>query len=161
MRLQLLSEYGGTWIDSTIYCTGRKIEHIMSLPLFVFKGDLFATPLSNWFIVSDPHNPIIEMTRDLLFTYWKEHDRAIDYFMFHMFFRMSSEAYSDEYSKMPYMSNQPPKEMVRSRYNDYTEEKMKHFVEVSDFHKMTYKHEYGAPPSPSSIYQHILDSYAH
>ena len=157
VRCQLLIEHGGTWIDSTVYCTGRKFEDIMRLPLFVFQMKSFACVNSSWFIVSDAHDPIITLTRDLLFEYWKNYDYLIDYFIFHRFFKMATEAYSEEWSKVPYFANSFPHEMQHSMYEDYSDEKMKHFAEVSDFHKLTYV----TPEklTPSSILQHVIDSY--
>lgn len=63
IRIQLLAEHGGTWIDSTVLCTGRKTEHVMHLPLFVFKWDSPIFAASSWFMVSYPHDKIITLTR--------------------------------------------------------------------------------------------------
>lgn len=168
VRLQLLIEYGGTWIDSTVYCTGRSHdEYVMHLPLFVYRGDsplhpLQPTiPISSWFIVSDPHNPILELTQKLQFKYWEDYDYVIHYFFFHMLFRMAARVYIDEYSKIPFMSNNPPHAMQRAMYDDYSDESMKYLAGVSDFHKMTYKLDPCNMPSERSIYQHVIDSYAH
>ena len=37
LRLNLLSTYGGIWIDSTFFCTGKSFEHYMQLPLWSIK----------------------------------------------------------------------------------------------------------------------------
>ena len=159
LRVQLLVEHGGTWIDSTILCTGRKTEYIMHLPLFVFQWDSPIFAASSWFMVSSPHNRIITLTRDLLFEYWKNYDYIMHYFLLHMFMNMAAEAYKSEWEKMPVMSNQPPFHMGDARYDDYSEERMRYFESISDFHKVSYKLKDGIPPSSTSIYQHIIDTY--
>ena len=155
VRAQLLAEHGGTWADSTVFCTGRRHEEIMHLPLFVFQEHHFASASSSWFIVSDPHNPVITLTRDLLFKYWENYDYLMHYFLFHMFFKMASEVYAEEFRKMPYFSNRPPHAMQRAMYEDYSEEKMERFAEMSDFHKLSWKIDPDNQPSASSIFRHV------
>ena len=165
IRLQLLIEHGRTWIDSTVYCTGRDhYEYVMHLPLFAFRDDTPSRPLStlwpaeNWFIVSYPHNPILELTQKLQFQYWKDYDYLIHYFIFYMFFRMAAEAYLDEYNKIPFVSSQPSFAMRNNMYDDYSEKRMKKFEEACDFHKLNHKID-TSRQTPSSILQHVIDSY--
>ena len=73
-----------------------------------------------------------------------------------MFFKMAADVYSDEWDQVPFLSRNPPHEMQFSMYEDYTEEKMKHFREISDFHKLTWKLEPEDIPSDRSIYHHIV-----
>ena len=98
------------------------------------------------------------LTRDLMFRYWKDYDYLMHYFLFHMFFKMATEAFADEWSKVPVFSNQLPHQMQFRMYEDYSDEKMKYFAGISDFHKMTYKIDPDRVPSASSIYQHIAES---
>ena len=59
VRVALLSQYGGVWVDATVYCTADGIpSYISDAQLFVFKdikiplyrkGTIVA---SNWFVVS-------------------------------------------------------------------------------------------------------------
>lgn len=136
----------------------------MHLPLFLYRDDSPSRPLGNWlsiancFIVSDPHDPILELTQKLLFQYWKDYDYAIHYFFFHMFFNMAAEAYIDEYRKMPFMSDQPHQKMSRAMYDDYSDERMRQLTSASDFHKMNHKID-RSRLTPSTILQHVIDSY--
>lgn len=157
IRAELLSKYGGTWIDSTVYCTGRKFGDVTRLPLFVFQQKSFTCIASSWFIVSDANNPVITLTRDLLFDYWKNHKHLIHYFLFHMFFKMSAKAYPDEWQKVPYFLNWPPLEMQYFMYEEYSDERLKYFADRSDFHKLTYRFAPDFMP-PRCIIQSIIDS---
>lgn len=142
-------------------CTGRKTEYVMHFPLFVFKWDSTIFAAFSWFMVSYSHYRIITLTRDLLFEYWKTYDYVMHYFLIHMFLKMAAEAYKDEWENIPYMSNQPPFHMGDARYDEYSPERMSYFESISDFHKISYKLKDGRQPSPTSIFQHVIDTYLH
>lgn len=136
----------------------------MHLPLFAFRDDTPQHPLSvwlsasSWFIVSDPRDPILELTQKLLFQYWKDYDYLIHYFLFHMFFRMAAGAYFERYNKIPFVSNQAPQRMQWEMYDEYSDEKMRQLTSASDFHKMNHKIDRNRL-TPSTILQHVIDSY--
>ena len=155
IRLQLLIEHGGTWIDATLFCTGRKFEYIMHLPFFLFRRTINGG-ITNAFIVSAPDNPILITLRDVLFRYWKDYNYCIEYFCFHMFFDMVSKEYPDMWSNIPFVKNINLYAMFNARYDDYTEEKMKRFREIIDFHKFTYKISPELRSSDKSVYHHIV-----
>lgn len=58
LRLELLIKYGGTWIDSTVLCTGFqdssfKFQNYLEADLFLFqytKQGSIPVSISNWFI---------------------------------------------------------------------------------------------------------------
>jgi hypothetical protein len=83
IRAELLSQYGGIWIDSTVFFTSR-MDNEFSVPLFCFqnwrRGD-DAINLSSWLISSEKNNPIIVLTRDLLYEYWKKYNYLQHYFI--------------------------------------------------------------------------------
>ena len=152
VRLQLLIEHGGTWIDSTVLCTSRKFEYVMHFPLFFFH-------YSNWFMVSAPDNQLLTLVRDLHFMYWKDFNYCMDYYIFPMFFDMAANVYKDDWYNMPFISSRPLLEMSHAMYEEYSEEKMNHFKEISGFHKLTYKIDPKNPPSSSSIYQYVINNF--
>lgn len=151
VRLQLLIKYGGTWIDSTAYCTGYSKE-LFDKPLFVFKNlnsiwyanknkfDMEPIVADNWFITSEIGNPILIMVRDLLFDYWKNHNYLVDYFIFHYFFTMAVRyKYREEFDKIILRSHLNPHLLQYECYKEYDEEKARDIFKQSDFHKLTHK----------------------
>src|SRR5690606_7049264 len=44
------------------------------------------TQISNWFIASRPHDPIIGFQRAALETWWTENEHLPDYFLYHRIF---------------------------------------------------------------------------
>ena len=97
----------------------------------------------------------MKFTRDLLFEYWKRYDYLLHYFLFHMFFKMATEAYKDLWEQVPYFSNLPPHEMQFLTNTDYSDNKMKYFSEISDFHKLSHKID---PDNPPSFVKFVLRS---
>ena len=98
LRLQLLIEYGGSWIDSTVLCTGLDTQKTLisqkylEAPLFLFQytpeGTTTNISISNWFISACSNNEVLMAVRDMLFAYWKDYNCTLDYYIFHLFFAM-------------------------------------------------------------------------
>lgn len=141
LRLQLLVTHGGTWVDSSVLCTGYNKE-FFDKPLFVFQNFLKedkSIVLSNWFITSESNNPILSLTRDLVFEYWRKNNILINYYFFHIFFTIATEKYEKEWKNVHCFSNVPPHilqfEMLEQFDNDRWEEMRK----ISSIHKLTQK----------------------
>ena len=75
LRLELLIQYGGMWVDATVLCTSKREE----IPDYFFNSDLFlyqilkpgrdgqAQPISSWLISAKTNNKIIMMARYLCY----------------------------------------------------------------------------------------------
>ncbi len=157
VRVQLLAMHGGLWIDSTVYLTSRP-DYAFDIPLFVFKNGERADDsncLSSWFIFSEPNNPIIVLTRDLLFNYWHKNNSLYHYFLFHFFFTMATEKYKDEWKKVPFLSNLPPLIMQREFFEKYTKKRFEQLKQMTEVHKLNYKYDKTQDKS-GTILEHIL-----
>lgn len=141
LRLQLLIRNGGVWIDSTCLITEYP-EYIDGEPLFVFqnkeRGD-DSIAASNWFISSEKENPILVLTRDMLFDWWQKHDKLYHYFFMHFFFTMATEFYDEQWRQVPFYSNLPCHILQRELFNKYTEKRFDQIKKMSAVHKLTYK----------------------
>ena len=98
LRLELLIQYGGTWMDASILCTsGRDVEATMNCDLFMYQtkgqGAYRFRGASNWFITSCCNNKLLMVLRDVLFRYWREYSVTLDYYMFHDFFYAIAQLY--------------------------------------------------------------------
>lgn len=145
LRSELLTNYGGIWIDSTVYCTGRE-KVLLNCPLFVFNSLMrgqAAHLASSYFIVSEKDSPIMNTTRQLLYKFWLDHDELGPngfYFTFHTMFRLAVERYVNDWNKMPIMSNIPPNLLWYDMLKPFDEVRFKQLKTLSNFHKLTYKH---------------------
>ena len=105
IRLELLTRYGGTWMDASILCTGRHHSpEMLDSDLFVFQhieyGDWTFHGLSNWFITSCTNNRLLLVLRDVLYKYWSDYNVTLNYYIFHFFFRTLAGMYPEEIGAM-------------------------------------------------------------
>lgn len=86
LRMALLSEYGGFWIDSTILLS-EYLPHYDS-PFYSIKNNTYNPRYVNggnmwsaFFIGTGPKNAVAKYILDLFLNYWKEEECLIDYFL--------------------------------------------------------------------------------
>lgn len=166
LRAELLYRYGGLWVDATVLCTAEEkdIDRVyFSEPLFVFKemcldrGAFQYCRMSSWFIFAKANDPIIAKTRNCLYYYWEHCDYLIDYFVFHLFFSISSRHYEEEWSKIPMMNNSSPHSMMFELGNRYSAEDWRRLINECPFHKLERHTDYSQ--KPDTIYKKILEKY--
>ena len=143
IRLQLLIKYGGTWIDATVFCTGYP-DYAFNTPLFAFKTNERndgATVAQSWFISAEKNEPILTLTRDLLFDYWRKNSKQIHYFIIYFFMKIAADFYKDEWNNIPWFSDLPAHILQRELNKPYSEPRWKQLCRMSDIHKLSYKIE--------------------
>lgn len=147
VRLELLIKYGGYWIDATVLCTDASaVEFYDKEPLFMYSFYYFGfnpeiMTLNNWFIHSCTNNNILCLLRELLYSYWRDRDRAIDYFITHLFLTMAIEHYKEEYEKMPIVSQVDAHVLATYIYDEYHEDKYKLLKQSTGLHKLSTRFE--------------------
>ena len=145
LRLELLINHGGIWLDSCVLCTGREKNYLRE-PLFVFKRtwmDQSAHLASSWFIVAQKAHPILKTTRDLLYKFWQEHDalgKGGFYFLFHCMFKLAAEKYPNLWVKVPVFPNVNPHLLQFEFFAQYNPDRFEQIKRMSDFHKLTWKY---------------------
>lgn len=90
IRVSLLSEYGGIWVDSTMFFIRDIPEAAISSPFYTIRRtgndiNTFCVSHSKWngqFLASSmTHCRIFEKERRMWETYWERHDSNIEYLM--------------------------------------------------------------------------------
>ncbi|SDQ08207.1 Capsular polysaccharide synthesis protein [Streptococcus equinus] len=163
LRLELLEKYGGTWIDATVFISDKNIpDYILNSDFFMYqklKPALDGNPLSvsNWLITSTTYNPILMMTKELLYEYWKKHDSAIHYFIFHMFFQLVIENFEDEWKKVVPVSSSTPHILLLRLFDSYDDRIMEGILYQSSIHKLTYKFSKSDIEKARTFYKKILE----
>ena len=162
LRLELLIKYGGTWIDSTVLCTGDDYpKEILDSELFVFqhleKSEYAFRGLSNWFITSCADNWVLKELRDLLYQYWKDYDCVVHYYMFHLFFGMIMEKHPEVAAKMPKYGNRVPHYLSRRMGDKYDKAWMQELKAHSCFHKLSYRLDDKVLESNGTFYDEIIN----
>lgn len=164
IRLELLDKYGGTWIDATVFCSSSKIpKYMLDSELFMFQclkpgSDGQATIISNWFITAKANHKLIFMIKELLYEYWKNNDELVDYFIFHDFFQILIDRYPEEWESVIPFSNSLPHILLLRLFEEYNEETWKAVLDMTPFHKLTYKFDEDVTKLDGTYYKKILES---
>lgn len=145
LRLELLLNYGGTWMDATIFCSSSEIpKYMFDSELFLFQNlkpgrDGHTSTISNWFITAKSNNRILSAVRYLLYNYWKDNNDWIDYFVFHDIFQIVIEKYHDDWRKVVPFSNATPHILLLRLFEKYNKTIWDAIKGQCCFHKLTYK----------------------
>lgn len=162
LRLELLSRFGGTWIDATVYCSGGDIpSYMLDDALFVFQNlkpgrDGHSINLSSWFITAQAGHPIIELAKELLYAYWREHDELVDYFLVHHFIQIAAETFPDDWRQIVPFSNATPHILLLMMFERFDAQRWRHIRQMVPFHKLTYKADAELAARPGTYHEVLL-----
>lgn len=162
LRLELLLNYGGTWIDATVFCSGTNIPaYMLDSDLFVFQdlkpgADGHATILSSWFMTACTNHPILDLSRTLLYQYWKNHSYMVDYFLLHDFFQLAIEAFPAEWDTVTPFPNSTPHILLLRLFDPYNDQIWNDVHNMVPFHKLTYKFTKEEPFKEGTYYSQLF-----
>ena len=167
LRLELLIKYGGTWIDSTVLCTGFNNDNenananYLDTDLFMFQytqpGSSEWGGIGNWFITACTNNEVLMVLRDMLYAYWREHDCVLNYYLFHLFFGMLREVFPEQIAAMPYAYAPRSLALVHHWGEPFDEAKWQRLTERVCFHKLTYMKDKLPVKVEGTYYEYILN----
>ena len=161
LRLELLTRYGGTWIDATVYCSSQCPGYMLDSELFLFQNlkpglDGHATHISSWFITAERGNIMLKLTLAFLYDYWKKNDQLVDYFIFHDFFQLAIETYPEKWRKVVPFSNSLPHILLLRLFDIYDERIWTSVKEQTPFHKLSYKFTEEQAKTEGTYYRKVL-----
>ena len=162
LRLELLCNHGGTWIDATVLCTGKVPEYMLDSDLFVFQNlkpglDGDALAISSWFMTGSTNHPILLLTKHLLYTYWQKHKNLVDYFLIHDFFQLAIEAYPQLWEQVTPFSNATPHILLLRIFETYDEALWSAVTAQTPIHKLSYKFSPEQIALPCTYYKKLLN----
>jgi len=146
LRMCLLYEHGGLWIDATVYVSQPIPEKVFQEPLFTVASHIATDNVSQsrWtgFILgSYPKGVLCSFAREVFFNYWEQENRLLDYFLI-------DYVIDTAYQNLPSVKQQlnnisishtrlfDMEEMLNLSYDE------KHFSQLCQqqtFHKLSYK----------------------
>lgn len=145
LRLELLITYGGTWVDATVFLSSDRIpDYFLDSELFTFQDlkpglDGHSTRISSWFMTACTNQPILLLTRALLYEYWKKHKVLQDYYLIHDMFELAIEAYPESWKRVVPFSNAVPHILLLRLYEPYDEKIWQAVRQMCPLHKLSYK----------------------
>ncbi len=162
IRLELLVRYGGYWIDATVYCTdGGLLAYTDQLPVFMYSFYYFGfnpeiMETNNWFLYGTTNQNIYCLTRELLYAYWKDNDRAVDYYIFHLFMTMACDYYREEYQAMPIVSQVESHVLATYMGQPYDGIKYEVLKSRCGFHKLSTRFSEKETSGQDTFYQYLM-----
>lgn len=144
LRLELLINHGGLWLDATVLCTGQAPSYFFDSDLFFFQclkpgRDGHASYISSWLLEAKTNNKVLMATRELCYEYWKKNDSMWDYFLLHDFMSIVLEKYEDDWKRIIPRDNATPHILLLRLFDQYDEEMWNAIKGQTPFHKLSYK----------------------
>lgn len=169
LRVSLLYEHGGIWIDSTILLQ-KPIDSIINTDFKFYsyrhKVGKNHSIISNglwttFFIASGKNNLLMGLIKESLLKYWFKHNITIDYFFMDIiFYNLYSQYHEikDQIELLPY------KEFnifeLQTKGNEkFIQDTYKEIIGNSDFQKISYKKKYNTQTidGEKTYYSHIQE----
>ena len=114
VRILLLAEFGGVWVDASLFCNRPLDEWLPDLlqeRFFAFAEPAPDRPLSSWFLAAEPTSYLISSWRRRAVEYWSRRTATDDYYWFHHIFRamlVADGRAAQAWSKVPRISATGP-----------------------------------------------------
>ncbi|HEU5033713.1 MAG TPA: capsular polysaccharide synthesis protein [Mycobacteriales bacterium] len=160
LRLQLLLDHGGVWMDATCLTRSNLVEAFPALTgsgFFAFERR--TNRLSNWMLAASPGHPVIAMLRAAHLVFWEQHERVWHYYLFHHLFEalvLLDAGFRQQWQRSPRLSAGPPHALQEHLDAPYTEPQLRELLNGSFVHKLTYKYDAGEV-GPQTLLGHLVD----
>jgi hypothetical protein len=147
VRISLLHEFGGVWVDATLLCRRPLDGWLPSLckeGFFAFHRPGPDRELASWFLAADrPGHPVVSAWHDAVCSFWSERSQTQDYFWFHHLFGQLCSvdpSVRDVWSRVPKMSADGPHRAQQLRFdNDNPDALAAINAEAAPVLKLTYR----------------------
>ena len=141
IRLSVLTQFGGIWVDATVFFSGPLPDYIVRSDFFMYRCSPYdrAKFGESWFIKVEAHNYVIEETLKLLCEYWKRENKIRDYFQMFIFMKIVVSSNMDTIKNMVYIPNAIPHMLQNYLNHPFNEQIYNDICSVTNIHKLTYK----------------------
>jgi len=157
LRLNLLKNHGGIWMDATCFMTNFIPEQIKKQDFFVFlTGELTNYPYSfmqNCFIRAKKGSFLCEAWYQMCLEYWKKEKRRIDYFQHQLMFKTLVEKNPTAkklFAEMPHISEDETQQFVGKKlFAKFDENEWERIKKASFYQKTYYKEKRNTIANPA------------
>jgi hypothetical protein len=150
LRLSLLANHGGAWIDATVYLSRPISEEVFSYAFYSMKastpntGRLYFAKWSTFFIAGTKGNPLFTFLRDCYLLHWELNQEQIHYFLFDHLIWIAYrhiDTFKLMIDEVPY-NNTGKLRLQRELDKPYDEKNFQEIIKETHMHKLTWKKEY-------------------
>jgi len=135
IRISLLKKYGGIWVDATTYCMKPLNEWLCKYNkegFFGFERKHKGKILSSWFLYGEKDNYIVNEWEKEVINYWKNHNKADNYFWFHKLFTkkyQKDKKFKEIWDKVPKLSASGPHKFTNNKMKIPINEEYKRYID--------------------------------
>lgn len=167
LRLSLLADHGGMWLDATTWCVSDEIEKYLQLPIWSVKRpgyghlSVAAGNFANYALACDyDHRWVFAIIRDYVLYYWENNDSLIDYLFLDYIIVLIQER--DRRVKKLFrdiLPNNPNNDLLLVHLKDIYDEKLwEQLKQDTSIFKLTWKAEYPLQiKGEDTFYGRLLD----
>lgn len=167
IRLSLLTQYGGLWMDATLLCVKSLPEQIWSADFYSCRQGLY-DPIqpshlrwAGWLLGGKPGFPLFSFSRDALIEYWRKYDQVVDYLLMDYVFDLAYETIPDVKSAVDSLeiSNRQTDELMASINQPYNKS---FFDNETYIYKLSYRFGKPKPETDTgemTFYGYLLKEY--
>ena len=150
LRITLLAQYGGVWLDSTFFCTGD-LELCFGMPVWSIKRpdyrhvSVACGEFANYsFGCTSEYRKVFAILREYLLDYWKCYDYMIDYLFLDYLIVLArrQNAYVDAAFAQIVPNNQNCDELLKILGKEFDSKEWGKLKERTNLFKLTWKAEY-------------------
>ncbi len=149
IRLNLLTLYGGAWIDATVFCAKNIPESLFEMPFYSIHFGKYTKDPSHgrwttFLLFAQRDNAIVKRTLEYHYKYWSKHYVIVDYIMFDYLINeviSQDERLNKLVDDIP-IENQDVFELMEHLEDD--DFQFKDFINSHDttFYKLSWKHKF-------------------
>ena len=161
IRFSLLEHFGGTWLDATVFLTGKMPEYVTESDFFAFRYSFGKinnpAQYSVWLLHCKPHHPVLVQARNMAFAYWMKEKHVIEYLLPYILINIAIENNAENMEWFPEVSEEYCQALFNVLGDKFEQQKWEHHREMSAIHKLTYKLTEDALKDRDNFYHAIID----
>jgi hypothetical protein len=163
LRMALLAQYGGTWMDATCYPSRNILDfqrEVSGSGWFCYRH---TGRISNWFLCSAGDNYVARMMYEGLVEFWRDFDKPTHYFFFHHMFEalaLLDARFQEQFQASPVIRSRPSLRIQRALFEPFDAKAFEQMLSAAAVHKLTYKIG-DKTAAPGDLITHLLETPGH
>lgn len=164
LRISLLAQYGGVWLDSTFFCTGN-LEACFATPVWSIKRpdyrhvSVSCGEFANYsFGCTSEYRKVFVILREYLLDYWKRYNYMIDYLFLDYLIVLARKqnAYVDQAFNEIIPNNKNCDELLKVLGNPYDSSEWEKMKNNTNLFKLTWKTDFSEKVDEKATYYGML-----
>lgn len=164
LRMALLSEYGGIWMDATLFMVEKFPRDMENYTIYSIKHNKFSDyhvckgKWSGFFLACGENNSALKLFRDFFYEYWKNEDSLITYFLIDCIIAICYENINEIRTAIDIMptNNENVFELQNNLFNNYNEEEYLKMKINTHVFKLSWKLDFSSD-NKNTFYNKFLE----